>query len=166
MLAREREVRRSGPIAEAVLRGMGAPGFIASWLATAVFLIELTRRHMPELQGLALLVLGVPHAAPLTAVMFLCALIPGGTAIVWVPSAIWLAATGDTGKAIALAAWAASEALDFRCIGAGSNLLVQEKVYDRFLEGFLEKAGQFKLGYGLDPETTLGPVVSRKSLET
>jgi len=26
VLAREREVRRSGPIAEAVLRGMGAPG--------------------------------------------------------------------------------------------------------------------------------------------
>jgi hypothetical protein len=26
VLAREREVRRSGPIAEAVLRGKGAPG--------------------------------------------------------------------------------------------------------------------------------------------
>ena len=51
-----------------------------------------------------------------------------------------------------------------RCF-AGSNLLVHEQVYDRFLEGFLEKARQFKLGYGLDPETTLGPVVSRKSLE-
>ena len=51
-----------------------------------------------------------------------------------------------------------------RCF-AGSNLLVHEKVYDRFMEGFLEKAGQFKLGYGLDPEATLGPVVSRKSLE-
>jgi malonate-semialdehyde dehydrogenase (acetylating)/methylmalonate-semialdehyde dehydrogenase len=51
-----------------------------------------------------------------------------------------------------------------RCF-AGSNLLIHEKVYDRFIDGFLEKAGQFQLGYGLDPEATLGPVVSRKSLE-
>lgn len=51
-----------------------------------------------------------------------------------------------------------------RCF-AGSNLLVHEQVYDRFLDGFLAKAGGFKLGYGLDPGVTLGPLVSRKSLE-
>ena len=45
-----------------VLRGMGAPGFIAYWLAAAVFLIELTRHHAPSVQGLALFVLQVDFA--------------------------------------------------------------------------------------------------------
>jgi predicted PurR-regulated permease PerM len=51
--------------------------------------------------------LGVPHDVTLTAVMFFCALVPGGTAIVWAPAAIWLAATGHPWKAIVLAAWGA-----------------------------------------------------------
>jgi hypothetical protein len=45
-----------------VLRGMGAPGFIAFWLSVAVFLIELTQRHAPAVQGLALLALQVDFA--------------------------------------------------------------------------------------------------------
>jgi hypothetical protein len=45
-----------------VLRGMGAPGFIAYWLGIAVLLLEYTRRFAPELQGLALLVLQVDFA--------------------------------------------------------------------------------------------------------
>lgn len=45
-----------------VLRGLGAPGFIATWLAAAVFLIELTRRHIPELQGLAIFTLQIDFA--------------------------------------------------------------------------------------------------------
>jgi hypothetical protein len=45
-----------------VLRGLGAPGFIATWLAAAVFLIELTRRHIPDLQGLALFALQIDFA--------------------------------------------------------------------------------------------------------
>ena len=45
-----------------VLRGMGAPGFIAYWLGVAVLLLEYTRRFAPELQGLALLVLQVDFA--------------------------------------------------------------------------------------------------------
>jgi len=45
-----------------LLRGMGAPGFIASWLGLAVLLLEYTRRHAPDLQGLALLVLQVDFA--------------------------------------------------------------------------------------------------------
>ena len=31
-----------------VLRGMGAPGFIAFWLGAAVFILELTTRHAPD----------------------------------------------------------------------------------------------------------------------
>ena len=45
-----------------VLRGMGAPGFIAFWLGAAVLLVELTRQRAPALQGLALLVLQVDFA--------------------------------------------------------------------------------------------------------
>lgn len=45
-----------------VLRGMGAPGFIACWLAAAIFLIEVTRRHLPATAPLALLVLQVDFA--------------------------------------------------------------------------------------------------------
>ncbi len=45
-----------------VLRGMGAPGFIAYWLGVAVLLVEYTRRHAPELHGVALLVLQVDFA--------------------------------------------------------------------------------------------------------
>jgi len=45
-----------------VLRGMGAPGFIAYWLGVAVLLLEYTRRLAPELHGLALLVLQVDFA--------------------------------------------------------------------------------------------------------
>jgi predicted PurR-regulated permease PerM len=45
---------------------------------------------------------------PLTAVMFFCAVLPGGTAIVWAPAAIWLAATGHPAKAAILAIWGAA----------------------------------------------------------
>jgi hypothetical protein len=45
-----------------VLRGMGAPGFIAYWLGAAVLLIEYTRRFAPDLLGLGLLVLQVDFA--------------------------------------------------------------------------------------------------------
>jgi hypothetical protein len=45
-----------------VLRGMGAPGFVANWLGVAVLLLEYTRRHAPHLQDLALLVPQVDFA--------------------------------------------------------------------------------------------------------
>src|SRR5688572_18022414 len=45
-----------------VLRGLGAPGFMATWLGAAVFLIELTRRHIPALQGLAIFTLQIDFA--------------------------------------------------------------------------------------------------------
>src|SRR3989442_5033562 len=38
-----------------VLRGMGAPGFMAYWLGLAVFLLEYTSRYAPGLRSLALL---------------------------------------------------------------------------------------------------------------
>lgn len=48
---------------QSVSRGMGAPGFIAFWLGAAVFLLELTARHAPDVRGLVLLTLQVDFAA-------------------------------------------------------------------------------------------------------
>jgi hypothetical protein len=45
-----------------VLRGMGAPGFMAYWLGAAVFLLEYTARFAPGVRSLALLVLQVDLA--------------------------------------------------------------------------------------------------------
>ena len=47
---------------KSVLRGMGAPGFIAYWTGLAVFLLEYTSRFAPALRSLALLVLQVDFA--------------------------------------------------------------------------------------------------------
>jgi hypothetical protein len=47
---------------KSVLRGMGAPGFIAYWTGLAVFLLELTQHHAPGLQSLALFVAQIDFA--------------------------------------------------------------------------------------------------------
>ena len=46
---------------------------------------------------------------------------------------------------------------------AGSRLLVQEKIHDRFVAAFLEKAkASFAPGDPLDPATTMGPLVTEE----
>src|SRR5687768_11379150 len=45
-----------------ILRGMGAPGFMAYWMGLAVFLLEYTSRFAPDLRGVALLVLQIDLA--------------------------------------------------------------------------------------------------------
>ena len=47
---------------KSVLRGMGAPGFMAYWTGLAVFLLEFTTRFAPDLRSLALLVVQVDLA--------------------------------------------------------------------------------------------------------
>lgn len=49
------------------------------------------------------------------------------------------------------------------CICA-NRLLVQEGIYDKFVEKFAEAVKGFKLGHGFDADTTHGPVVSKKAL--
>ena len=46
------------------------------------------------------------------------------------------------------------------CI-AGARLLLQEKIADRFLDGFLKLAGSIRLGDPLDPLTEMGPLTSK-----
>lgn len=45
-----------------VLRGMGAPGFMAYWLAAVIFFLEYTKSYAPELRSLVLLVAQVDFA--------------------------------------------------------------------------------------------------------
>jgi phenylacetaldehyde dehydrogenase len=62
----------------------------------------------------------------------------------------------------------ASSAIFFnhgQCCCAGSRLFVQEKRYDRVLQGVSEAAGKIRLGPGLDPSTQMGPLVSKVQFE-
>ena len=43
---------------------------------------------------------------------------------------------------------------------AGSRLFVHEKLYDKVVQGVIDNAYKIKLGPGVDPTTTMGPLVS------
>ena len=51
-----------------------------------------------------------------------------------------------------------------RCFAA-SNILVDEDIYDEFLEMFLEQSKSLNLGNGLDPDVDMGPVVNKAAYE-
>jgi succinate-semialdehyde dehydrogenase/glutarate-semialdehyde dehydrogenase len=46
-----------------------------------------------------------------------------------------------------------------------TRFMIQDAVYDRFLEQFVELARKVKVGSGLDPETVMGPVATARRLE-
>ncbi len=52
-----------------------------------------------------------------------------------------------------------------QCCSAGSRLYVQDKIFDQVVEGVAEQASKIKLGSGLDPNTDMGPLVSKTQLE-
>jgi acyl-CoA reductase-like NAD-dependent aldehyde dehydrogenase len=45
---------------------------------------------------------------------------------------------------------------------AGSRLFLHEKVHDQVLEKVVEAAKRVRLGYQMDPSTTMGPLISQK----
>jgi predicted PurR-regulated permease PerM len=58
------------------------------------------------LVGIGFAILGLPSPVVFGAVAAVFALLPaGGTALVWVPAALWLAATGRPGGAVFIAIW-------------------------------------------------------------
>lgn len=57
------------------------------------------------LGGLGWAVSGLPNPFLAAAVMFLCGMVPMGMTVVWLPGAIYLAATGSVGWGVALFAW-------------------------------------------------------------
>ncbi|XDD50168.1 NAD-dependent succinate-semialdehyde dehydrogenase [Leptospira sp. WS92.C1] len=50
------------------------------------------------------------------------------------------------------------------CVCA-NRFLVQSKIYDSFLDLFLETASKLKLGNGLEKDTTLGPLISEVAVQ-
>ncbi|HVW68801.1 MAG TPA: aldehyde dehydrogenase family protein, partial [Steroidobacteraceae bacterium] len=52
-----------------------------------------------------------------------------------------------------------------QCCCAGSRLFVQQKHYDRVVEGITDFARKLRVGPGLDPRTQLGPLVSETQFE-
>lgn len=88
--------------AERVLHDLG------TMTRSVFFSVGLTALVQCLLAGVMLLILGVPNAFKFTAMFFFAALIPGvGTALVWVPLAIWLAATGRPWASGIFAIWCA-----------------------------------------------------------
>lgn len=49
---------------------------------------------------------------------------------------------------------------------AGSRVLVERSIYDRTLDALTREAAELKLGSGLDPTTSMGPVISAEHRET
>ena len=48
---------------------------------------------------------------------------------------------------------------------AGSRILVQKQIYDRFVERMTEKTRNIKLGPGMNRETKMGPLVNKEQLD-
>lgn len=48
-----------------------------------------------------------------------------------------------------------------QCCCAGSRLYADTKIFDKVVEGIADMASQIKLGPGLDPNTEMGPMVSK-----
>jgi phenylacetaldehyde dehydrogenase len=51
-----------------------------------------------------------------------------------------------------------------QCCCAGSRLYVEKPIFDQFVEGVADHAKKIKVGPGLDPETSMGPLVSEEQL--
>ena len=49
---------------------------------------------------------------------------------------------------------------------AGSRLYVHESVFDRVITGLAERAARLKIGPGIQPDTEIGPVISRRQLDS
>jgi phenylacetaldehyde dehydrogenase len=52
-----------------------------------------------------------------------------------------------------------------QCCCAGSRLFVQQKSYDRVLEGVSNAAKAIRLGPGMDPKSEMGPLVSKTQFD-
>src|SRR4029453_6388436 len=75
-------------------------------MTRGVFLsVGLTAAVQAALGLIGFLVLGVPNAGTLSALMFFLALVPGGVGLVWAPVAIWLWLGGNTWSAVFMVAW-------------------------------------------------------------
>ncbi len=66
---------------------------------------------------------------------------------------------------VSKAAAGAANAIFFnhgQCCCAGSRLYVEEKIFDKVVEGVTESAKKIKVGPGMNPDTNMGPLVSEE----
>ena len=52
-----------------------------------------------------------------------------------------------------------------QCCCAGSRLYVEQAIFDDVVSGVAERARQIKVGHGFDPNTDMGPLVSKEQLD-
>ena len=52
-----------------------------------------------------------------------------------------------------------------KLISSANRIYVHEKVYDEFAQLLKKKVSEFKLGFGLDPQTTQGPLVNAAAVK-
>src|SRR5260370_9932915 len=52
-----------------------------------------------------------------------------------------------------------------QCCCAGSRLYVERPVFDRVVEGVAAKAKKIRVGSGMEPDTSMGPLVSEEQLQ-
>jgi len=49
---------------------------------------------------------------------------------------------------------------------AGSRLLLEDSIYDRFMEELVARAKNIRIGFGTDPNTEMGPLVNAEQMES
>jgi len=52
-----------------------------------------------------------------------------------------------------------------QCCCAGSRLFVEDKVFDKVVDGVSQHAGKIRVGHGFEPSSDMGPLVSKEQLD-
>jgi aldehyde dehydrogenase (NAD+) len=80
-------------------------------------------------------------------------------------NAVILLADADLDKAMGGIVQAAFGSTGQRCT-ATSRVIVEEAIYDRFMEELLEQTSKLKIGDGLEPDIDVGPLSSESQFQT
>ena len=80
-------------------------------------------------------------------------------------NAVILLADADLDKALGGIVQGAFGSTGQRCT-ATSRVIVQEPIYDQFMEGLLERTSKLKIGDGMDPDVDVSPLASESQFET
>jgi len=73
--------------------------------------------------------------------------------------------TAPIGKPPLTARSSASLSIRAKFVSAGSRILVEKKIYSKFVDAMTEKAKRIKLGAPLERETKMGPLVSKEQYD-
>jgi len=80
-------------------------------------------------------------------------------------NAICVMDDADMELAVEGALWGGFGTTGQRCTAA-SRVIVHRKRYDEFTKLFVERCKELKLGFGLNPDVTVGPIVNKAQLES